>query len=79
MVPQHGIEVEPSADAIDLHVLIPTSIFFFFKPIAGSLLTIETINDGGRLADFVAQNLPSLDTETRQQVLETVEDLELIM
>jgi ATP-dependent Lon protease len=29
-----------------------------------------TLNDPGRLADFVAQNLPSLDTESRQQVLE---------
>ena len=29
-----------------------------------------TLNDPGRLADFVAQNLPSLDTESRQRVLE---------
>ena len=29
-----------------------------------------TLNDAGRLADFVAQNLPSLDTESRQKVLE---------
>ena len=31
-----------------------------------------TLNDPGRLADFVAQNLPSLDTENRQEVLEVV-------
>jgi ATP-dependent Lon protease len=31
-----------------------------------------TLNDPGRLADFVAQNLPNLDTESRQKVLETV-------
>ena len=30
-----------------------------------------TLNDAGRLADFVAQHLPSLDTESRQKVLET--------
>jgi ATP-dependent Lon protease len=30
-----------------------------------------TLNDPGRLADFVAQNLPNLDTESRQKVLET--------
>ena len=30
-----------------------------------------TLNDAGRLADFVAQHLPSLDTESRQRVLET--------
>ena len=35
----------------------------------GSLAT--TLNDAGRLADFVAQNLPNLDTESRQKVLET--------
>ena len=29
-----------------------------------------TLNDAGRLADFVAQHLPSLDTESRQKVLE---------
>ncbi len=30
-----------------------------------------TLNDPGRLADFVAQNLPNLDTESRQKILET--------
>jgi ATP-dependent Lon protease len=30
-----------------------------------------TLNDASRLADFVAQHLPSLDTESRQKVLET--------
>jgi ATP-dependent Lon protease len=37
----------------------------------GSLAS--AINDGSRLADFVAQNLPSLDTATRQEILETIE------
>ncbi len=30
-----------------------------------------TLNDPGRLADFVSQNLPNLDTESRQKILET--------
>ena len=37
----------------------------------GSLAS--AINDASRLADFIAQNLPSLDTATRQEVLETLQ------
>jgi ATP-dependent Lon protease len=73
-------DVEPAEDAIeiDAHTRNVHSVFSKVVELSNHLSDevgslAAAINDGGRLADFVAQNLPSLDTETRQQVLETVE------
>jgi len=72
-------DVEPAEDAIEIDALTRNVHSVFTKVVelsthlsdeVGSLAS--AINDGGRLADFVAQNLPSLDTVTRQEALETV-------
>lgn len=69
--------LSPPEDAIEVDALTRNVHSVFSKIVemspsladeVGSLAA--TLNDPGRLADFVAQNLPSLDTENRQQVLE---------
>ncbi len=73
-------DIEPVDDAIEIDALTRNVHSVFSKVVelsnhlsdeVGSLAS--AINDGGRLGDFVAQNLPSLDTPTRQAVLETLE------
>ncbi len=73
-------DIEPAEDAIEIDALTRNVHSVFSKVVelsnhlsdeVGSLAS--AINDGGRLGDFVAQNLPSLDTPTRQAVLETLE------
>jgi ATP-dependent Lon protease len=68
----------PAEDAIEVDALSRNVHAVFSKVVemspqladeVGSLAA--TLNDSGRLADFVAQNLPSLDTANRQEVLET--------
>ena len=72
-------DLEPAEDAIEIDALTRNVHSVFTKVVelsthlsdeVGSLAS--AINDGGRLADFVAQNLPSLDTATRQEALETI-------
>jgi ATP-dependent Lon protease len=72
-------DFEPAEDAIEIDALTRNVHSVFSKVVelsnhlsdeVGSLAS--AINDGGRLADFVAQNLPSLDTATRQEALETI-------
>lgn len=67
----------PAEDAIEIDALSRNVHAVFSRIVemsqsladeVGSLAA--TLNDAGRLADFVAQNLPSMDTENRQQVLE---------
>jgi len=69
----------PPEDAIQIDALTRNVHSVFSKIVemsqsladeVGSLAA--TLNEPGRLADFVAQNLPSLDTESRQHVLEIV-------
>ncbi len=68
----------PAEDEIEVDALTRSVHAVFSKVVEmspaladeiGSLAA--TLNDAGRLADFVAQHLPSLDTESRQKVLET--------
>ncbi|HXV59116.1 MAG TPA: LON peptidase substrate-binding domain-containing protein, partial [Vicinamibacteria bacterium] len=70
--------VFPPEDAIEVDALSRNVHSVFSKVVemspqladeVGSLAA--TLNDPGRLADFIAQNLPSLDTDNRQKVLET--------
>ncbi len=72
-------DLEPAEEAIEIDALTRNVHSVFSKVVdlsnhlsdeVGSLAS--AINDGGRLADFVAQNLPSLDTATRQEALETM-------
>ncbi len=68
----------PAEDEIEVDALTRSVHAVFSKVVemspqladeVGSLAA--TLNDPGRLADFVAQNLPNLDTESRQKILET--------
>lgn len=72
-------DFSPAEDAIEIDALTRNVHTVFAKVVelsnhltdeVGSLAT--AINDGSRLADFVAQNLPSLNTATRQKILEIV-------
>ncbi len=70
--------VLPAEDEIEVDALTRNVHSVFAKVVemspqladeVGSLAA--TLNDPGRLGDFVAQNLPNVDTDTRQKVLET--------
>ncbi len=70
--------LSPAEDAIEVDALTRNvhSVFSSVVELSPSLSDevgslAAAVNEAGRLADFIAQNLPSLDTPTRQEVLET--------